>query len=388
MSKSRILLGILKVAALSVGGVLTIISLMALSGTVIDNGWAQLGIALLVAIGLPALIADRLLPPDAKKSNGVVSDVYSLVWIGIALLFVGLTSLTGNMLRAKAANFHQNDHESLAELTMWVAGPGEESKASATPESKEAVAAAEIADAGPVVASSGDAASAASSEDGGTKVATAPPKKESYTPAEIFKDMSPAVVSITVQSDGYGKGGGTGFIIDKTGIVVTNHHVIDGAKKVWVKLLDGKWASEVEILTSDSSQDLAVLRITTDQGLHLVGLGDSDGVQVGERAISIGNPLGLEHTLTDGLVSARRTIEGRKMIQMSTPISPGNSGGPLFNLRGEVIGVSTATLSGGFSGAQNLNLAVPINQLKSMLKDDYPDRKRVGGGSPTERGSW
>jgi V8-like Glu-specific endopeptidase len=364
---------------------------MALSGTVIDNGWAQLGIALLVAIGLPALVADRLLPPDAKQSNGVVSDVYSLIWVGIALLFVGLTSLTGDMLRAKAASFHENDHESLAELTMWVAGPGDEEPAPVVEEKgdKAVVAAAPISDAGPIATSSSDASSVTdSSGDAGTEVAAAPPKKESYTPAEIFKDMSPAVVSITVQSDGYGKGGGTGFIIDKTGIVVTNHHVIDGAKKVWVKLLDGKWASDVEILTSDSSQDLAVLRITTDQGLHLVGLGDSDGVQVGERAISIGNPLGLEHTLTDGLVSARRTIEGRKMIQMSTPISPGNSGGPLFNLRGEVIGVSTASLSGGFSGAQNLNLAVPINQLKAMLKDDYPDKKRVGGGSPSERGSW
>ena len=392
MSKSIILLGVLKVAALTIGGVLTLISLMAVAGAFVDNGWAQLGMALVVAIGLPALIVDRLLPHDATKSNGVVSDVFSLLWIGFALLFVGFTNFTGDLLRAQAANFHAGGRDGLTALTMWVAGPAEseplrqvESPKLAQPVPAQAVP----ADAGPGPASISDAASVASSApDSGHDAAVKEAKQASYTPAELFKQMSPAVVTITVQSSQYGMGGGTGFIIDKSGILVTNHHVIDGAKSVSVKLLDGKWASDVELLVQDPDQDLAVLRINTDQTLHQVELGDSDGIQVGERAISIGNPLGLEHTLTDGLVSARRTIKGKKMIQMSTPISPGNSGGPLFNLRGEVIGVSTATLSGGFSGAQNLNLAIPINQVKKMLKDDYPDRKRVGGGSPSERGSW
>ncbi len=388
MSISRILIGLLKTIALSVGGLLTIISLMAILGLFIANGWAQFGIALVVALGIPALITDRVLPHDAKKSDGVVSDVYSLIWVGFALFFVGLSSITGGLLRDKAADFHANDKENLAALTMWVAGPGDEAKttkaiAITTPDAVSK-------DAGPaIVKGLGDArAVAKSTPDASTADAeeTDDGESKSYTPAELFKEMSPAVVSITVYSD-YGMGGGTGFIVDKSGTVFTNQHVIGDSTSISVKLKNGKWASKVELLIADKEQDLAVLKITTDEDLDIVTLGDSELVEVGERAISIGNPLGLEHTLTDGLVSARRTYEGKKMIQMSTPVSPGNSGGPLFNLRGEVIGISTAQL-GSYRRGQNLNLAIPINQAKSMLSDDYPDRKRVGGGSPSGKGTW
>lgn len=389
MSKSRILLGLLKTLALIVGGTLTIISLMAIAGLFFDNGWGQFGLALLIALGLPALIADRLLPEDAMKSNGVVSDVYSVLWVGFSLVVVGLTSFTGDMLREKAADFHKNDKDSLAALTMWVAGPGEVKK-SAEPIAEGETPVAVATDAAPTNAKAPDAgtAVAAVKEDAGTgdDTDTTEPGTRTYTPAELFKEMSPAVVSINV-SGPMGMGGGTGFIVDKTGIVITNHHVIDNATSVNVKLLDGKWASNVELLVQDADHDLAVLKITTDEDLEAVTVGDSEDVQVGERAISIGNPLGLEHTLTDGLVSARRTYGGKKMIQMSTPVSPGNSGGPLFNLRGQVIGVTTAQI-GSYARGQNLNLAVPINQAKGMLTDDYPDRKRVGGGSPGGRGSW
>ncbi len=388
MSKSTILTGVLKTIALSVGGLLTVISLMALLGLFIDNGWAQLGLALLIALGLPALIADRALPPGAKKSDGVISDVYSLIWVGFALLFVGLSSFTGGMLRDKAADFHKNDKKNLAALTMWIAGPGE-AKAQAQPIIATTVTAS-ASDAGPTPSKEMDAGAVTATEtDAGTKAASKsdPSEKKTYTPAELFKEMSPAVVTITVSSSRGGMGGGTGFIVDESGIVITNHHVIDHASSISVKLLDGNWASKVELLVEDKDQDLAILKITTAVDVHTVVLGDSEKVQVGERAISIGNPLGLEHTLTDGLVSARRTYEGKKMIQMSTPVSPGNSGGPLFNLKGEVIGVSTAQL-GSYSRGQNLNLAIPINQAKEMLTDDYPDRKRVGGGSPSGQGSW
>ena len=355
---------------------------MALAGLVVDNDWAQLGIALAIALALPALIADRLLAPDAAKSDGLVGDVYSIMWICFPLVVLVFSSLTGNLLRSQAGRFQESGYQRLAELTMFVAGPAPSAKPAAELPPEPGVII--TSDAGPILL---DAASVAVVETDGGPVATKT-EKEVYTPAELFKEMSPGVVTITVHNSRFGMGGGTGFIIDKSGIILTNHHVIDNASTVSVKLLDGQWANEVELLVEDPDQDLAILKITTDQGLHVVELGDSDEVQVGERAISIGNPLGLEHTLTDGLVSARRTFEGKKMIQMSTPISPGNSGGPLFNLRGEVIGVSTATLSNGFSGGQNLNLAIPINQAKKMLKDDFPDRKRVGGGSPSGKGSW
>jgi S1-C subfamily serine protease len=113
-------------------------------------------------------------------------------------------------------------------------------------------------------------------------------------------------------------------------------------------------------------------------------LGDSDAVVVGERAISIGNPLGLEHTLTDGLISSRRIYEGKQWIQMSVPVSPGNSGGPLFNMRGEVVGVTTAQIGGGFARAQNLNLAVPVNALKKLIRSEYPQRRKFGESSSSQ----
>jgi len=91
--------------------------------------------------------------------------------------------------------------------------------------------------------------------------------------------------------------------------------------------------------------------------------------------------LGLEHTLTDGLISARRLYEGRQWIQISVPISPGNSGGPLFNMRGEVVGINTAQLGGPMARAQNLNLAVPVNELKRLMKPNYPNKRKLGDPS-------
>lgn len=185
------------------------------------------------------------------------------------------------------------------------------------------------------------------------------------------------------------EGGGTGFLIDTQGTIATNHHVIGGAQKISIKFLNGAKYQTVELLAEDSSRDLALLRVNLDtptegkkgEVIPLV-LGNSDTVEVGERAISIGNPLGLEHTLTDGLVSARRIYEGKTWIQMSVPVSPGNSGGPLFNMRGEVIGVTTAQVMGGLGGrAQNLNLAVPVNALKNMIQSGFPNRRTFGDGS-------
>ncbi|MEM6994815.1 MAG: trypsin-like peptidase domain-containing protein [Myxococcota bacterium] len=128
-----------------------------------------------------------------------------------------------------------------------------------------------------------------------------------------------------------------------------------------------------ELLESNPEDDLALIRIKTDAPAKPVTLGSSQAVTVGEPVIVIGNPIGLEHTLTDGLVSSRRLWEGKKYIQMSAPVSPGNSGGPVFNTYGEVVGVTVAKLHG-----ENLNLAVPIDKLKPMIKDEYPSAKDLG----------
>jgi S1-C subfamily serine protease len=205
-------------------------------------------------------------------------------------------------------------------------------------------------------------------------------------PAQIFTEFAPSVVTISIKQR-MGEGGGTGFVVSPDGVIATNHHVIEDADTVEVKLMDGTVLGEVEILVADEMKDLALIKVTPKAPLPVVILGDSDKVTVGERAVSIGNPLGLDHTLTDGLVSARRVIQGRKMIQMSVPVSPGNSGGPLFNMKGEVIGVTTAVYTGGsmFGGAQNLNLAMPINDLKAMIATEYPGRHKPGSSATSER---
>jgi len=194
------------------------------------------------------------------------------------------------------------------------------------------------------------------------------------------------VVTIFVRGAA-GDGGGTGFVIDKNGTIVTNHHVIDEAKNVKIKLFGGASYTDVELLTDDANVDLAILRVDPTKPSEgaasefpAVTLGDSDVIVVGERAVSIGNPLGLEHTLTDGLVSSRRMYEGRAWIQMSVPVSPGNSGGPLFDMHGEVIGITTAQI-GSTGRAQNLNLAVPVNELKKLIKADYPSKRKFGDAS-------
>jgi S1-C subfamily serine protease len=174
--------------------------------------------------------------------------------------------------------------------------------------------------------------------------------------------------------------------VDREGTIVTNQHVVSGADTLTIRFMGGAAFDDVELLVEDSAQDLALLRVRIDKPTEgeapkaePLELGNSDKVEVGERAIAIGNPLGLEHTLTDGIVSARRIYEGRQWIQMSVPISPGNSGGPLFDMHGKVIGITTARVGSIF--AQNLNLAVPVNALKQLIKPEYPGRRKLGKGS-------
>jgi S1-C subfamily serine protease len=209
------------------------------------------------------------------------------------------------------------------------------------------------------------------------------------TETEIFKRFAPAVLTVDVKTQ-RGQGNGTAFMLDKQGTLATNFHVIDDATSLRIRAMNGASYEEVWVLATDAAVDLALLQVdaaSPKEGdaprFEPVALGDSDAVVVGERAVSIGNPLGLEHTLTTGIVSSRRTFKGRPWIQMSTPISPGNSGGPVFNGRGEVVGVTTASLS-TYGIGENLNLAVPINELKRLVKPDYPGKRKFGsGGSPS-----
>ena len=170
-------------------------------------------------------------------------------------------------------------------------------------------------------------------------------------------------------------GKGSGFIITSDGYIVTNNHVVQEADKIVVKLLDEKEVYEAEVVGVDSKTDVALLKIEA-QDLPFVVLGDSDKLKVGEWVIAIGNPFGLDSTVTAGIVSAKGRFIGAgpydDFIQTDASINPGNSGGPLFNLYGEVVGMNTAIIAQG----QGIGFAVPIKVVKEIISQ-LRDKGRV-----------
>ena len=184
------------------------------------------------------------------------------------------------------------------------------------------------------------------------------PPAQSLTPQQIAARAMPSVVRIEVPG-----GLGSGFVVRSDGCIVTNLHVVAGAREATVVLSDGRRLGGVEILAVSDAFDLALLKVPADK-LPALSLGDSSRVQVGQRVVAIGNPLGLSNTVSDGLVSALRQIDAQvSLLQLSAPISPGSSGGPIIDERGQVVGVSTLIITQG----QNLNFGVAINAVKPML---------------------
>lgn len=184
----------------------------------------------------------------------------------------------------------------------------------------------------------------------------------------IAKAATGAVVSIIMSDkDGNPIAQGSGFFVSKDGLVVTNYHVIAEGSSAVVKLPDGAFYVVDGVLASDKTRDIAVVR-AHGQNFRTLPLGNSDRVHVGEEVVAVGNPLSLESTVSNGIVSAVRAIkdEGGDFLQITAPISPGSSGGPLFNMAGEVIGITTMYLKGG----ENLNFAIPINDVKPLLPLD------------------
>lgn len=186
-----------------------------------------------------------------------------------------------------------------------------------------------------------------------------------FTVPALVKAMAPAVVFIgNADAKGDVKSIGSGFVADPSGIIVTNFHVIRGATSLLVKMKDGEIYDRVEVIDYDQRRDIAVLKIRAFKTLPSLALADRD-VETGEEAVAIGNPQGLEHTVSTGVVSAFRQAEGYRLMQISVPISPGSSGGPLFSMDGKVIGITSAGVVA--EGAQNLNFAVPIMYVKPLL---------------------
>ncbi len=204
--------------------------------------------------------------------------------------------------------------------------------------------------------------------------------------ADRFKDMIPQQPEgqdfsfRTPPRDGMG----TGVIIDKSGIILTNNHVVEGADTVTVHMSDGREFKATDIKT-DPQSDLAVLRIKADGDLPAAHLGNSDDLEIGDWVIAIGNPFEQEKTVTAGIISGKgRTLGAShrtEFLQTDAAINPGNSGGPLVNLTGEVVGINTAIASNS-GGYQGLGFAIPINQAKwvteQLIKDGSVHRGYLG----------
>lgn len=180
---------------------------------------------------------------------------------------------------------------------------------------------------------------------------------------QLYKQVSPAVVKVEVQTSAGAKSVGSGFVISPEGRVVTNEHVVVNASRITVRLANGDAFDNVEVLAIDKRRDLVILKIPALE-LPTVQLGRSASVAVGNPIFAVSNPLGiLDNTLSDGIVSGVRELDGYRVFQISCAISKGSSGGPVFNDKGEVVGVAVFLIDGG----QSLNFAVPVDYVRGML---------------------
>lgn len=182
-------------------------------------------------------------------------------------------------------------------------------------------------------------------------------------PRDIAKRVSPSVVLLVVEdSGGQPLAMGSGFVVRK-GVVATNMHVIEGAARAYAKLVDDKTKYNIAgVVASDAKSDLVLLS-ADGLGADALVIGDSDGVAAGDTVYAIGNPRGLEGTFSAGIVSSVRKVGEDSLLQITAPISPGSSGGPVVNGKGEVVGVAVAT----FDSGQNLNFAIPSRYLSALI---------------------
>jgi S1-C subfamily serine protease len=219
-----------------------------------------------------------------------------------------------------------------------------------------------------------------------SQTATDPAAAQSgKTVQDIYRQEGRGVVFIQPQGvsggeDAFGQqqqgtATGSGFVVDKDGTIITNAHVVDGASKVTVSFEEGGDAIDADVKGVDDDADIAVLKINPEgRNLTVLPLGDSSELSVGDPVVAIGNPFGLQRTVTTGIVSAlQRQVDAPSgfpisdVIQTDASINPGNSGGPLLNAKGEVIGINSQIATGGGQGSVGIGFAIPIDQAKREL---------------------
>ena len=212
-----------------------------------------------------------------------------------------------------------------------------------------------------------------------------------YTPERLVAEFGPAVVLIEASKEkGKVTALGSGFVVSQDGLIVTNYHVVEGAGwgpqvfeldhrgriiHALVRLINGDVYEDVSLVGYDVVRDVAVVRIRGSD-LPTVSLGDSGGVKVGESVAVIGNPEGLVNSVSSGLLSGVRDVGGYTLHQITAPISHGSSGSPVFNSRGEVIGIAKGAIAEG----QNLNFSVPINYVRRLISAELATPTSSAGG--------
>ncbi len=213
-----------------------------------------------------------------------------------------------------------------------------------------------------------------------TEAAPPPFDSEEQLNISVYKKALPSVVNITSTTVAYDffygavpqKGMGSGFVIDDQGHILTNYHVIEGARQVEVTTSD-KSKYKAQVVGVDPAHDLAVIQIPNSK-VPAAEIGDSKSLVVGQKVFAIGNPFGLSGTMTRGIISSIRSVRGEhgfidEAIQTDAAINPGNSGGPLLNSHGQVIGINSMILTGGAEQSAGIGFAIPINTAKAVLDD-------------------
>jgi len=368
-----------------VGVVLALLGLLLVgSGASLLTSGGSLGLLVGLVAGLvlcllvPFLIdrkltrAFRRLQPGAKGTFFQTLAIVNGVWL------VGPLLLAPRFVRAaleqRGASLLPGHPAAVARLIERAAAriPGSESRA---PTGKPS-ASSKLTPAAPLPPSA-SAPPVTSAVPAAALIREAPEASEDTPAAKVYRERAASVVVIhtrtAIPTSGplaliyersgisFSEGLGSGFAVDSAGLIVTNHHVIEGATALEVVTKDGVRFADVSVLRDDARNDLALLSVPT-KDLPGAPLSTAKEVAIGSRAIAIGCPLGFEYTLTEGIVSAQRNIEGTRFLQMQTGIAPGSSGGPLFDQHGAVIGVNTA------SGGNSLNLAVAVAEVKKLLE--------------------
>lgn len=294
-------------------------------------------------------------PPRRRKNHGWIAAI-----LGLLLLCV----TAGNALR----DYQTAQEQDTAQATPMVAGDsGQEPTAESTAAQESQPATTPESD---TLLGSGTSLSI---EEGTGQTMELP---------EIYKKVIDSVVSITAASAS-GTSTGTGVIMSTDGYIITNYHVVSTAQNITVLLTDGTQYSASQV-GGDETSDLMVLKIAAT-GLTAAEFGDSDAVEVGDSVVAIGDPLGVElrGTMTDGIIcgiSRDVEIDGRSMTLMQTnaALNNGNSGGPLVNMEGQVIGINTAKLSSSYTTVEGLGFAIPINSAKPIV-DELVEKGYVTG---------